>query len=320
MWVILFLISFSVQAFHQVDSFIDHQSIVVRLDSDHSFSAEERIVIISLPGKKLTALGRIVKITESESQPVAIVEIQDLFSEALIIPGDAMEKLNKETLEEYEFTAHISLFLDKEEHVASKFKDLPYLGLFNSDGHTLSHREWLVSIPQIQYGLSDRWTVKFLNSLLLDGFVNAGIKTQIMRNQWGHLSMNTLVARQVDRDDWVTVAGLVLTLPSNKKYQSHLIINARLEGINEDNPEVEKLNLFPASDIRTIYEYIRDDWNRLLFGPLFNFQTQTVGGTISHMWIWDSFHLNMGLATQDVSELKFGTEGFYPVFDFFWRF
>jgi hypothetical protein len=38
------------------------------------------------------------------------------------------------------------------------------------------------------------------------------------------------------------------------------------------------------------------------------------------MWIWNSFHLNMGLATQDVTELKFGTEGFYPVFDFFWRF
>lgn len=317
----LFLVfSLWAQAFHQVDSFIDHRTIVVQLESDHNFQESDRVVVISLPLRKLSALGSVVKITESESQTVAIVAIDELFGEEFIIPGDAMEKLTKETLQEYNLTAHISLFLDKEESVPARYKDLPYLGLFNSDGHTLSNSEWLVSIPQVQYGMSDRWTVKFLNSLLLDGFINAGLKTQIMRNQWGHLSMNTLVARQVNRDDWVTVAGLVLTLPSNQKYQSHLIINARIEGINEDNPEVDKLNLFPASDIRTIYEYIRDDWNRLLFGPLFNFQSQTVGGTISHMWIWNSFHLNLGLATQDVTELKFGTEGFYPVFDFFWRF
>ena len=317
---LFFVLSLWAQAFHQVDSFIDHRTIVVQLESDHNFQESDRVVVISLPLRKLSALGSVVKITESESQTVAIVAIDELFGEELIIPGDAMEKLTKETLQEYNLTAHISLFLDKEESVPARYKDLPYLGLYNSDGHTLSKKEWLVSIPQVQYGMSDRWTVKFLNSLLLDGFINAGLKTQIMRNQWGHLSMNTLVARQVNRDDWVTVAGLVLTLPSNQKYQSHLIINARIEGINEDNPEVDKLNLFPASDIRTIYEYIRDDWNRLLFGPLFNSQSQTVGGTISHMWIWNSFHLNLGLATQDVTALKFGTEGFYPVFDFFWRF
>ncbi len=320
MAIIVFFLSLFASAYHQVDSFIDHRTILVRLEFDHSFQESDRIVIISLPLKKLSALGRVIKITDKESETVAIVSVEELFAEELIIPGDAMEKLTKETLQEYDLTAHISLFLDKEEDVPARYKDLPYLGLFNSDGHTLSRQEWLVSIPQVQYGMSDRWTVKFLNSLLLDGFINAGVKTQLMRNQWGHLSMNALFARQVNRDDWVTVAGLVLTLPSNQKYQSHLIINARIEGINEDNPEVEKLNLFPASDIRTIYEYIRDDWNRLLFGPLFNFQSQTVGGTISHMWIWNSFHLNMGIATQDVTELKFGTEGFYPVFDFFWRF
>jgi len=319
MWV-LFLFLFSAKAYHQVDSYIDQKKVVVRLEEDHTFSKKDRVVFISLPNKTLSAIGHVLKIKETDGQQLAIIKIDEIIGHELVIPGDATEELSKEVLEKYELTAHISLLLDKEEKVSSKYKDLPYLGLFNSDGHTLSHKEWLVSIPQVQYGLSDRWTVKFLNSLLLDGFLNAGLKTQIMRNKWGHLSINTLFARQINRDDWVNITGLVLTLPSNEKFQSHLIINARIEGINEDNPEVDKLNLFPASDIRTIYEYIRDDWNRLLFGPLFNFQTQTVGGTISHMWIWNTFHLNIGIATQDVSELKFGTEGFYPVFDFFWRF
>ena len=87
----LFLVfSLWAQAFHQVDSFIDHRTIVVQLESDHSFQESDRVVVISLPLRKLSALGSVVKITESESQTVAIVAIDELFGEELIIPGDAM--------------------------------------------------------------------------------------------------------------------------------------------------------------------------------------------------------------------------------------
>jgi hypothetical protein len=82
----------------------------------------------------------------------------------------------------------------------------------------------------------------------------------------------------------------------------------------------ENLNLYQDSDIRSITEYTTDNWNRILFGPTYNVELQTFGGTVSYMFIWNSFHMSLGIATKDFTELKFGKEGYYYVYDFFWRF
>lgn len=310
----------SALGFHQVDAFLDPRTLLVRLDPEHRFFVGDRIVVISKATREMSAIGVVASVDQVSLPPVAAVEVREVIGNRLVLPGDAVERLSHDALERYHLTGHISLMLGEDDAIPARYKELPYLGVFNSDGHTLAKNEWLASIPQVQYGLSERFTVKVLTGLYLDGFANIGGKLKLMNNQWGKLTVNGLVSRQVNKADWAVLSGLVLTLPSNEKFQSHLVINVRVEGIEEDNPEVAKLNLFPASDIRTIYEYVTDDWDRLLFGPLFNFDTQTVGGTVSHMWIWDSFHLNLGLGTSDVSEVEFKKDGYYLVFDFFWRF
>lgn len=307
-------------AYNQVDAALDENSVMVKLDPEHAFKKGERVVILSRTQGSLVAIGKVKKLQLDQYPEMAVVEIEEIIANKLVLPSDAVERLTVEVLEKHHITGHISLMLGQESAIPARYKDLAYMGVFNSDGHTLADKEWLVSIPQVQYGVTDSFTVKVLTGLYLDGFANIGAKARVMRNQWGQLTLNALTSRQVNRDDWVFLTGLVLTLPSNGRFQSHLVINARIEGIEEDNPEVDKLNLFPESDIRTIYEYVTDDWDRVLFGPLFNFENQSVGGTLSHMWIWDTFHLNLGIATKDVSELKFDEDGYYVLFDFFWRF
>jgi hypothetical protein len=321
--MVIFFLSFFISqalAFNQVESALDNKSLLVKLDPEHGFVKGERIVVLSRSQGSLVAIGKVIRVQSDQNPETAVVEVEEIIGNKMILPSDAVELLTVEVLEKHHITGHISLMLGQESKIPARYKDLAYMGVFNSDGHTLADKEWLVSIPQIQYGLTDSFTVKVLTGLYLDGFANIGAKARVMRNQWGQMTLNALTSRQINRDDWVFQTGLVLTLPANGRFQSHLVINARIEGIEEDNPEVDKLNLFPESDIRTIYEYVTDDWDRVLFGPLFNFQTQTVGGTLSHMWIWDTFHLNLGIATKDVSELKFNKDGYYVLFDFFWRF
>ncbi len=320
LFLLLSLFCTQALAFNQVDSALDENSVLVKLDPEHGFKKDERVVILSRTQGSLIAIGKVKKLQLEQYPEMAVVEIEEIIGNKLVLPSDAVERLTVEVLEKHHIMGHISLMLGQERTIPARYKDLAYMGVFNSDGHTLADKEWLVSIPQVQYGLTDSFTVKVLTGLYLDGFANIGAKARVMRNHWGQLTLNALTSRQVNRDDWVFQTGLVLTLPSNGRFQSHLVINARIEGIEEDNPEVDKLNLFPESDIRTIYEYVTDDWDRLLFGPSFNFQNQSVGGTISHMWIWDTFHLNLGIATKDVSELKFDKDGYYILLDFFWRF
>lgn len=322
MVILLALIScFNAFAYHQVESTLDPHTILVRLDPSHELKDGHKVVVLSSADNVLVAIG-VVKDFSAGDDGIekAIVAIEEVIENRLIMPNDPVEPLTDEMLAKYHVTGHISLMLGQEEKIPARYKDLAYMGVFNSDGHTLADKEWLVSIPQVQYGLTDSFTVKVLTGLYLDGFANLGGKLRVMRNHWGQLTLNSLASRQVNREDYVFQSGLVLTLPSNGRFQSHLIINARIEDIEEDNPEVDKLNLFPQSDIRTIYEYVTDDWDRLLFGPLFNFETQTVGGTISHMWIWDTFHFNLGVATKDVSEFELSSKGYNIIFDFFWRF
>ena len=83
----------------------------------------------------------------------------------------------------------------------------------------------------------------------------------------------------------------------------------------------DNLKLFRTSDIRSITEYITDDWNRVLYGPVYNVELQTFGGTVSYMWIWSMFHMSLGVATRDFTNLSFGSDsGYYYVYDFFLRF
>ncbi|MBY0518637.1 MAG: hypothetical protein K2P81_17130 [Bacteriovoracaceae bacterium] len=315
-----FLFVTNVFAFHQVDQIVDTKSLIVKLDPEHFFITGDRVVILSKQDGSMSAIGRVKSVSQNEFPETAVIDILEVIGDRLVLAGDPVERLTVEALEKYHVDGHISLLLSQDGHVPAKYKDLAYLGVFNSDGHTLAKGEWLASIPQVQYGVNESFTLKVNNGLYLDGFANLGAKARLMRNHWGHLTLNSTVSRQINQNDWVVLAGLVLTLPSNEKFQTHLVINALIDGIEEENPEVKKLNLFPASDVRTIYEFVTEDWNRVLFGPLFNFETQTVGGTISYMWIWDTFHLNIGVGSKDVSQLRFGKEGYYGLFDFFWRF
>jgi hypothetical protein len=76
-----------------------------------------------------------------------------------------------------------------------------------------------------------------------------------------------------------------------------------------------------TSSLQSGYEFVMDDWNRVLLGPSYNFDNKTVGGSISYMWIWDHFHSMIGVSTTDISNLVYNLrDGYYFNFDMYWRF
>lgn len=320
--LILFTLLFSSElwAFNKVERFVERRRLLVSLDADHQLKPHQQVMMLTQEKQELVAVGTVRDILVSDEPHMAVVDVDELFGSHQVMVGDPVEMLTAENVKKYHVPGYLSLVLGASDDIPAQYKDLAYLGVFNSDGHTLAKDEWLIALAAVQYGFTEKTTIKANQSLYLDGFANIGFKQRLWRSNYTHITLSGLVSKQINRSDWVANSGLVMTFPSNSKFQSHVIINANLEGIDEDNPEVKKLNLFPDSDVRTIYEYITDDWDRVLFGPSFNLETRTVGGTVSYMWIWDTFHLNIGLGTKDVSELEFKSNGYYALFDFFWRF
>lgn len=322
---VLFLIIFiflPVLAFGQavVDSVTNSSQILVRLNEANGFFHGKRVVIFSNREEKIVAIGRI-RDTEMEGLPDLVkVDIEEIVDNFLIIPGDKVEVLYSRLYVDKNIPGFFSLTLSGNQHTPARFKELAYFGVFTSEGHALDQKEVLISPFQLQYGITDEVGVRVVNSLWLDGYANIGAKYQVMKNKYAKITLNGFGAYKVQDQDWISQIGGVITKPSNSKFQSHFMVNVTFDPQYADSKATKDLALFQDSDIRSITEYITDGWNRVLFGPVYNVELQTFGGTVSHMWIWDTFHMSLGIATRDFSNLTFGTKGYYYVYDLFWRF
>ncbi len=304
----------------KVSSFYTNRSVIVEVYENDLYPVEERVLIISQFEQKIVAFGTVLT-KYVESVPVrALIEIDEVVDHQMVLTGDFVYPLEKESIEKYKVPGFLSLTLNGDRHLPAKYKELPYYGVFTSDGHALDKKEWLMGLVQFQYGITNNLTVKSSNALSIDGYINLGAKYQIIRNQHAKFSLNSLGAHNTEQKDWIFQAGGTLTLPTNSKYQTHFVFNLMFDKQEKKGSNTEDFNLFKDSEIRNIYEYITDSWNRILLGPTYNFTLQTVGGTLSYMWVWDSFHMSLGIGTRDFTELRFGTDGYYPQFDLFWRF
>lgn len=294
--------------------------VIAEIPDDHKL-VENAMVVITDEADKVIAIGRIRDI-ENETVPKTVkVQLIEVLENNVILIGDRVSVFNKDFIDHHKIPGFNSLTLGRGGHVPAQYKELAYFGVFTSDGHTLDKNEILVSPFQFQYGINDNLGVKVVNALWFDGYVNGGVKYRAVHNKHAKITINGLGAYKLQQQDWIAQGGGVITLPSNSKFQSHFMGNFIFDPQSKDSRATENLKLFRSSDIRSITEYITDDWNRVLYGPVYNVELQTFGGTVSYMWIWSMFHMSLGVATRDFTNLSFGSDsGYYYVYDFFLRF
>lgn len=322
---VIFLVFFSLLSFPswsngQVSSIKSSTEIITDLFDASGFWVKRKVLIVSRESDKAVGFGTVTEIHEDVSPRIAIIMVEEIINNSLISPGDIVYPLEYEILKEKNVPGFSSLTLQGDNDIPAKYKELAYFGVFTSEGHTLDMQEFMVSPFQLQYGFTNDFGVKLVNALWLDGYANFGLKYRALRNKYAKITVNTLGAYKVQSQDWIWQLGAVVTLPSNAKFQNHLMVNITVDKQYEDAKATRDLGLFQDSDIRSITEYVTDDWNRILYGVAYNVELQAFGGTASYMWIWDSFHTSLGIATKDFSSLTFNREAYYYVYDFFWRF
>lgn len=318
--LLLFFYSSFVFSQAQVKFIHSSDEVLVELNGSEGFFQGKRIVILSRQKDKIVAVGHVRDADMTGLSGIVKVQIDEIVDQFLVVPGDAVEILNYQLFKNKKIPGFTSITLDGSQKIPARFKELVYFGVFTSEGHTLDRDEIMMSPFQIQYGVTDKFGVRVVNALWLDGYANLGLKYRVMKSKQAKISINTLGAYKVQDQDWITQVGGVVTIPSNSKFQSHFMVNATFDPQYNDAKATRDLGLFQDSDIRSITEYMTDDWNRVLYGPVYNVELQTFGGTVSHMWIWNTFHMSLGIATKDFSNLTFNTEAYYYVYDFFWRF
>ncbi|MBA2403740.1 MAG: hypothetical protein H0V66_03130 [Bdellovibrionales bacterium] len=318
---LLILLPLKLLANGQVVEIYDTQEIIADIYDSNKMKTGDKIIIVSRRANRAIAFGSVKKIDMEVSPHVALIAIEEIIDNNMIMVKDLVYPVDYELMKAQNIPGFASLSLQGDHDIPAKFKELAYFGVFTSEGHTLDAQEFLISPFQLQYGLTDDFGVKMVNALWLDGYANAGVKYRAMRNKYAKISLNTLGAYKIQSNDYIWQTGGVITLPQNAKFQNHFMVNIILDPQFEDAHATKGLGkVFQNSDIRSITEYITNDWNRILYGPTYNVELQKLGGTASYMWIWTNFHVSLGIATQDFTNLSFGSNGYYYVYDFFWRF
>jgi hypothetical protein len=202
--------------------------------------------------------------------------------------------------------------------VSSRYKQLAFFGAYTGDGHTLDAGEVLFDIfLNVQYGLSPRWTLMVRAPLLLLAIPSIGIKWKAIDTDSLTLTQSFLPAYSFsDRSGLIQLRTLV-SVPSTTRMISHTAVN--ITASTHPLTNLGERRTFLRSSLQSGYEYILENWDRLVFGPSYNFDLRSVGGYFSYLFIWDRFHLGLGVEAQDFSRIEISTEGYLPTFSLFWR-
>jgi hypothetical protein len=318
--ILFFLFSFNAWSNGQIIDIMDPREVIADIYDAAQIKKGSKVIILSRKADLAIAFGTVKNIDLNVSPHVALIQIEEIIDNHMIMPKDLVYPVDYKLMKEKNIPGFASLSLHGDDNIPAKFKELANFGVFTSEGHTLDSQELLISPFQVQYGVTNDFGVKVVNALWLDGYANLGLKYRAMRNKYGKITVNTLGAYKVQSNDYIWQMGGVITLPQNAKFQNHFMASITVDPQFSDAHATKGLGLFQDSDIRSITEYITDDWNRILYGPTYNVELQTLGGTASYMWIWTTFHMSLGLATKDFTNLTFSKNGYYYVYDFFWRF
>lgn len=303
-----------------VSEIISPKEIIADIFDATEIKKDSKIIIVSRSANKAIAFGVVKKIDLSVSPHPALIEIEEIIANDLVMYKDLIYPVNYKIIKDKNIPGFASLSLSGDNKIPAKFKELASFGVFTSEGHTLDENEYLVSPFQLQYGVTSRFGLKVVNALWPDGYANLGVKYRALKNKYAKITVSTLGAYKIQSNDYIWQGGGVITLPQNAKFQHHFMMNIVMDPQFDKAHATKGLGLYKNSDLRSITEYVTDDWNRILYGPTYNVELQTLGGTVSYMWIWDTFHTSLGIATRDFSNLSFGANGYYYVYDFFWRF
>ena len=242
-------------------------------------------------------------------------------SHSLVQIGDSLEALD---LSSYDSTLEgRTELLAKEptQSVAARYRPLYLQGFsIGETGSVLSKDEILVgAYGHVSYGLFHSLSV----GVFLPGFFltspNANAKWNFFQD--GSETVSAGVNLTKIRDSSSTAVNLTIYWDSitSQRMTTHMLATLALATLErvEDTVAIKAAG---SSSLQTGYELLMPNWDRVLFGPSYNFETKSIGGYVAYKRIWDHFHLSVSVSTVNIRELKFAQTGYVGLIEAYWRF
>lgn len=223
--------------------------------------------------------------------------------------------------EKYKGTTDL-IVKESDRNISSKYRPLFTQGVaVGETAETLWEGEYLVTwYGQVNYGLKRWLTISTVVPADFLGAPNASAKAQFFHS-FSNVFATSLNLTKIPNEERSTLnLNLHWDSVSSESVISHTLLSVALFSF-EKAQDATAIKSLGTSSFQTGYEFILDNWDRVLVGPSYNFERKAVGGYLSYLKIWDKFHLSFSVNATDVASLKFSpVDGYFLLFDAYWRF
>jgi hypothetical protein len=299
----------------------------------------DRVGIFARNTDEALGYGVVQKVRKESNEALAEISLHERAQ--LIIPGDTVRVINTEDGAEH-WPGRVDLQIDGDRRVSSRYKSLAYYGPLIGEGHPVDQGEWLIDILlfKLEYGLTSRLSVS-ISPLASVAAPNLSLKARVMDNDFVKATVIVSGVHLLDSHKNVAGARVLLSFPTNTKIISHLEAGIGAEFYFGEPPveapmpmpEGEEMataggtsvggiaNARASTSLRSFTEYIFDNWDRIVGGPIYDFDIGALGGFLSYMIVAESFHMGLGFSTRDFRNFKLSADkGYFPNIAMFWRF
>lgn len=275
--------------------------------------------LVSLKNSK----NEIVGLFKPDSLQLEKLNLVYLYSNRLPQPEDTLELTQLDGSDDTLYgTTRIWKFKEYKKTILGRYKTLFTQGSIIGDtAQTLLKNEYLINtFGGIHYGLNDFVTLGTNVPIFAIGSPNARLKAKAYHGEYQTWSVGVSLAQERSSDEKLMNVDIIWDSVLSDTLVAHSILSAAVISFDEAK-DVAALKSYGSSSIQSGYEFIMKDWGRILAGPSYNIEQKAIGGYFSYVKIFDQFHIQFSLTTNNVRELKFSTQEGYLVFaEAYWRF
>ncbi len=307
----------------RIDSFIDNKTLRVITTASDWYIGEMVAIESQTPSVGIVGFVEVTGIENKQDGTYELIcELQRQSRMNFIQIGDQVMHLDLSS-ENNRYKGTTDLIIKKgTKETSSKYKPLFTQGIaVGETAETLWEDEFLITwFGQVNYGWKEWLTVSSIIPADILGAYNATIKSRLYQSASNNFAGGLNFARIPNENRSTLNLNIYWDSISSESVVSHTLLSVALFSF-EDAANATAIKSLGTSSFQTGYEFILDNWDRVLLGPSYNFESKAVGGYLSYVKIWDQFHLSFSLNSTDITSLKYAPEdGYYLLFDAYWRF
>ncbi len=241
---------------------------------------------------------------------------------SMIQVGDSVFKLDLSSKNpRYRGTTDL-VIRHRSDQISSRYKPLVTQGLnIGETAQTLWKNEYLFTwYGMVTYGFTDRISMTTVLPLDVTGSPNLQTKLKVYETDSNVLGTGFSFAKIPNETRSTLNLNLLWDGISSESQITHTYLTIALYSF-EQAKDATAIKSLGTSSFQSGYEFIMDNWDRVLIGPNYNFEKKTLGGYFSYVQIWDKFHFSLGANSTNITSVRLSTQdGYYFFFDAYWRF